>query len=307
MNQLFRSGLDRYFAAFSSTRELVKSLIEQEVHPQEILIMLCSRIDALSCAATAEEVAKGDAFVRFISTYGGDRKLFESVSAGDLYYELDYHLWLLPGILEKAGRLRLYSRLSDPILKLLVESEIPLTLPDAQRLVERLQRGLRRRFRVAPNQRRKKHAIGSADAITNALLDDFPPRRSTTNIEAVRKALNPLICSKTLARIIYEKYRCGVIHGGRVRIDDERFFTDKRPYWTPMYSEFYGPFELIHFPAQFLASLLSECLKNYRKRLEATGKVPPDIHFEMFIEDPFAHLDLLDETLLPRGRVAAPK
>ena len=74
-----------------------------------------------------------------------------------------------------------------------------------------------------------------------------------------------------------------------------------------MYSEFYGPFQLIEFPAQFLALLLADCIRNYRKGLEAKGKVPPNVHFEMFPDDPLGHSDLLDETFLPSGRVAVPK
>ena len=74
-----------------------------------------------------------------------------------------------------------------------------------------------------------------------------------------------------------------------------------------MYSKYYGPFQFVEFPAKFLVSLFSDCIENYRKRLENTGKVPPNIHFEMFPDAPFSHLNLLDTTLLPGGRVAFPK
>lgn len=301
------SALNRYFDQFSSTRQLVDHLIKAKSHPQEILILLCSRIDALASTAAAEDDPRAEAFVRFVSTYSGNRKLFESVSAGDLFYELDYHLWLMPGILEKAGRLRVFSRLNEPVVKLLVGSEIPLTLEDAQLLMKRIQRGLRRHFRVAPHQRRGKPEIGSPEAIRNAIVGEFSTRPSKATGAVLRKALDPLISSKTLARILYEKFRCGVIHDGHVRIDKPRFFTEKSTYWTPMYSEYYGPFQLAEFPARFLASLLSECIQNYRKRLEATGKVPPGVHFEMFPEDPVGYAELIEEDLLPKGRVAVPR
>lgn len=165
MNPELIQALDRYFDQFSCTRQLVDQLIKAKSHPQEILILLCSRIDALASTAAAEDDPRAEAFVRFVSTYGGNRKLFESVSAGDLFYELDYHLWLMPGMLEKAGRLHVFSRLNESVVKLLVGSEIPLTLEEAQLLIRRIQRGLRKRFRVAPKQRRDKPEIGSPETI----------------------------------------------------------------------------------------------------------------------------------------------
>jgi hypothetical protein len=72
-------------------------------------------------------------------------------------------------------------------------------------------------------------------------------------------------------------------------MDEAKFFAEREPYWRPMYSEHYGPFQLVEFPAHFLAALFVDCIQNYRKKLEATRKVPPDIHFEMFSEDVFSH------------------
>ena len=89
MDNELNQSLETYFSQFSSTRELVDSLIQSKSHPQEILILLCARIDALASAAAFEEDAKANAFAHFISTYSGERGLFESVSAGDLFYELD--------------------------------------------------------------------------------------------------------------------------------------------------------------------------------------------------------------------------
>jgi hypothetical protein len=111
----------------------------------------------------------------------------------------------------------------------------------------------------------------------------------------------------TIARILYHKFRCGVIHGGKVLIDGVKFFTEREPYWRPLDSEYNGPFQLVEFPAYFVAALFAECKRNYRKQLEAIRKVPPNIHFEMFPDDLFSHLELLDQTLLPRPRPAVPK
>jgi hypothetical protein len=305
-NHTLTKGLDQFFAQLSTTVTLVNHLIGSKSYPQEILLLLCSRIDALASASTSAEERSGKAFTDFVTLYGGRRKLFESISLGDLYYELDFHLWLLPGMIEKAGRIRIFSHIDEPILKLLVGSEIALTLDEVRRFLTRIRRSLRRNFQVAPHQRQAKQPLASAAAIEGAVLDEFRKRPKEYKI-ALRSAISPFIRSKTIARILYHRFRCEVIHGGKVRIDEQRFFAETEPYWRPMYSECYGPFQLVEFPARFLEALFVGCIRNYRQRLEQTRKIPPDIHFEMFPDDLFAHLELLDQSLLPRGRIAVPK
>jgi hypothetical protein len=85
-----KSVLDRYFSIFESTIELADALIKEKRHAQEILILLCARLDALASDAASGEVHNSEAFTRFVTCYGGHRKLFESVSVGDLYYDLTY-------------------------------------------------------------------------------------------------------------------------------------------------------------------------------------------------------------------------
>jgi len=101
--------------------------------------------------------------------------------------------------------------------------------------------------------------------------------------------------------LLYERFRCEVIHGATVRIDTRRFFAEQGIYWNPWRSEYYGGFELIEFSAPFLLSLLERCIDRYRQRLLAKGKIPPDIFFRAFPDDVFSGLDFLDQTLLPEG------
>jgi hypothetical protein len=228
-----KSKLDNFFEQFVSTRELVDDLIRSKSRPQEILILLCSRIDALASNSAREDEPRQKAFTRFVTIYSGKSKTFESVSIGDLYYELDYHLWLLPGMLEKAGRIQTFSRLNEPIVKLLVDSEIALTQEEARHLLERVCRALCKHFRAATGQPLKKKPLASAREITGAVLDEFRRAHTGASKSALPKALDPLIGSKTLARILYERFRCEVIHGGRVLIDEQRFFVETEPYWRP--------------------------------------------------------------------------
>lgn len=211
-------------------------------------------------------------------------------------------------MLEKAGRIHTFSaRVSDPVVKLLVGSEVPLILQECRTFLKRIQRALRRNFRVAPGQPHAKRCLAPAREVRNAVINEFSRYRDPATRAGLPGALNPLLESKSAARILYERFRCEAIHGGHVRLDEQKFFTERQPYWKPLWSRFYGPFQLMEFPAQFLHSLLSQCIRNYRRRLEVLGKVPPDVHFSMFPNDAFERLDLLDETLLPRGRTAVPR
>jgi hypothetical protein len=85
-------GLERYFGTLSSTRTLLSDLVRRREHPVETLILLCARLDALASDSSAEGIPSKQAFRRFLEGYSGQKKLFESVSVGDLYYELLGHV-----------------------------------------------------------------------------------------------------------------------------------------------------------------------------------------------------------------------
>jgi hypothetical protein len=307
MNAESAKALDRFFRQFAPTEQLARQLTDAQSHAQEIVILLCSRIDALASGAAREGEPSAKAFARFVETYGGNRRLLASVSLGDVYYELDYHLWLSPGIIEKAGRIKTFSRVNDPILRLLVDSEIPITLKDAQRLLSQLLAALRKNFRVTPSQRKKGAALSSPMSVTDAIVRELKRKRAAPGEDQVVKCLTPLLSSKIISRILYERFRCEAIHGGYVVLDGTKFFHETNPYWKPLETEHYGPFQLIEFPAKFLMALFSNCMRNYRKHLETLGKVPPGVHFQMFPDDPLEHTELLDESFLPAPRIAVPR
>jgi hypothetical protein len=301
MEKSIQKVLDTFFEQFSPTIELVNQLIGSKTHPQEIVLLLCGRLDALASSSVREEDSAAKSFTRFVSTYGQRRKLFESVSVGDLYYEVAYHRWVLPGTLVKPGRLRRFSPVDDGILHLFTESDIPLTHAAADQLLARTLAVLRKHFHATPGKSARKRTLATEREITQILMQGLKTALSQDSLTLLPKALKPLLSSKTIARILYEKFRCGIIHGGRVLIDGERFFSETEPYWTPLFSEFYGAFLHVEFPAKFLASLLRNCIKGYRHHLTAKGKVPPDILFQVFETDMMTYAQLVDSDLLPGG------
>jgi len=301
MKKALQKVLDTFFRQFSSTAELVDRLIDSREHPQEILLLLCGRLDALASGSVREGEPGAKSFSHFITAHGRRRQLFESISIGDLYYEVNYHRWLLPGTLAKAGRLHRFSHIDDGILHLLTESDIPLTRQAATLLLTGILEALRRHFRVTPSQPTRKLATAARSEVTRIILQGLETVLSRECLTRLPNALKPLLGSRTVSRILYEKFRCGVIHGGHVLIDQEKFFGETEPYWTPLFSEHYGSFLLVEFPARFLASLLHNCIEGYRFHLIAKGKVPPDILFQVFEGEVLKYARLMDSDLLPEG------
>jgi len=298
---LLNRVLDQYFSSFDSTLALTSDLIRDRKHPNEVLILLCARIDALASDAAAEGTPSKQAFVHFIRAYSGEQDLFDSVSIGDLHYELAYHQWLLEGTIPQPGRLHRFSRVDDPIIQLLEDAGLPLTLDDSGALLATLMRIIKHEFHAVPRQSLSKPRLATIARISEVITTNAVRTRLKKIADNLPKALSLLLESKRVATILYEKFRSGSIHGAKVIIDPHRFFAEKGAYWEHLYSEHYGSFEVIGFSAQFLRSLLDRCIVTYHAHLLAKGKLPPDVLFHVFGDDILSEVEFLDETLLPLG------
>ncbi len=301
MNKLLEDALDGYFLRFESTRELASEFIAKRKYPVETLILLCARLDALASDAADDETSSKRAFTSFVGAYGGKRDLLNSVSIGDLYYELAYHRWLLEGTIPAPGRVHRFSKLDEPIIHLLEDAGLPLTLTDSRILFDTIIRICKREYRVAPGQRLTKQRLAKPLVFQDIIVKAAMQTRLKKIAENLPKALAPLLETKRVGTILYRQFRSESIHGATILLDSQRFFSETEVYWKPLRSDFYGAFERIEFPAHFLLSLLEHCLATYRTALIAKGKVPPSVHFCAFPNNIFESLDLLDNELLPEG------
>lgn len=296
----FAERLDRFFSVFQPTIGLAENLIRSKENPQEVVLLLCARLDALASCLACEDQSNRQSFIRLLVNYSGHRDLMESVSAGDLYYELGYHRWLAEGLIPRPGRLHRFSRLNDPVLSLLDRSGIPLTVKAAELLFTRLMRVLTTSFRCCPGQPTRKSTVGKPQLITTKVLAEFQRSKDKVLLQELGQALQPLLETKTLAGLLYEKFRNSAIHGAWVELDEENFFLASQPYWEPLYSPYYPPFMFVKFPAPFLVELLLNCIKTLKQQMMATGKLPPDVHYHALGPDS-NDLRFLDEGLLPKG------
>jgi hypothetical protein len=222
-----------------------------------------------------------------------------AVSVADLYYELGYHRWMMDGILATPGRVIRFSRLSDPLVELLDLSGIPLTSEAATKMLSALIAVLKRNFRCHPGQRLAKPPMAKKGQVLASVQTGLHGSRAVKP-ESLGRALQPLLDSVTVADLPYLRVRNGTIHGIEVNVDENRFFTEKCPYWHHLHSEYYGSFMLLQFPAQFLLELLQNSLETIRRAMLARGLVPPDVHWHLFGDDHLDTLKFLDMSLLPQ-------
>jgi hypothetical protein len=270
-------------------------------NPVEILILLCSRLDALASDSTVEGTPSKQAFTRFVTTYGGNKDLFNSVSIGDLYYEMAYHRWRLEGTIPKPGRLYRFSRVDDPIIQLLDGAGLPLTLKHSEILLSTLMRILRQHFRAIPRQSLAKLRVVKASQLEKSMVDAVQKTRLRRIAVDLPLALRKLLDEKNVCSLLYQRFRCESIHGATIVLNEKRFLSETGIYWEPWYSEHYGSFELIEFSAKFLLECLNHCMLTYRAHLQAKKKIPPEIHFHGFGDDLMGGLEFLDESLFPEG------
>lgn len=232
--------------------------------------------------------------------------MFESVSAGDLYFDLASHRFRLPAIIDKPGRLVRYSRYDIPMIELLWESGLPLTETDGERLLTLIMKGLQARFRVIRGQPRTKPLRAKPESITQRMVEAFRRSRMRDVADTISEALQPLLRANTLAAILYDDFRCEAIHSGEVYLDERKFFTEDRPYWLPGESEFFGRYLFVQFPAKFLARLVRDCINTYRNHLVSKGKLPVRLFWRIFEEDGLDKLELLDEDTVEERHVLRP-
>jgi len=297
--------LSSFFDTFSPTLELVDDLIRNKTHAQEIIVLTCSRLDALASTANPEDAPKKESFVNFVCDYGQERNFFNRVSVSDLYYELGYYYWLLvEGLFMEHGRLYRYSRLDDAVLRFIDYSDIPLDGALLEYLFSKVMAALSSSFRVKPGQSLAKSHTARVDEVLKSISASIKKSYLKEFEESIVKSAEPLIRTKITARILYERFRSEVIHGGHVRVDEQKFFTEDSPYWTPLYSDLYGSFCLLELPAQFLRDLLERCIETYKNHLIAKGVVPAGIHWLVFGEDSMKNLQYMDEDTLGEGGIA---
>jgi hypothetical protein len=283
---------------FHETLDFAGELRQSRRHPQDALILLCSRLDALGNWLDRWPTNR-ESFVEFVCLYGGHEELMRGVSLGNLYQDLRYYEWLTPGgLVEAPGRLCRFSPADTPIIRFLDESEIPLTEKAIQGLFRRMSRTVMKRFRASPRQPKGKREVAPLGEVKRVLGDGFDTPRWRRVRAPILQASGPLLKTYTLADILYREFRCQSIHG-LAAIDAKRFFSEARPYWRVWHAIHGYEFLLVEFPAAFIEELLRNALERVRSEVLAKRLLPPEIHNRVFPGEGLDWLDYLDVDALP--------
>ena len=293
--------IDEAFEPYQPTAALLKQFLSARTNIHEFILLACARLDSLSNIAFSEGFQQ-DTFVKFLLQYSDFKNWFPCISVPDLYYNLSYHLWVLPGTVDKPGRLHLFNpREEKEIIMMFWKSKLSITEKDLGSLLRFFLRTLKSWYRVVPNQSFSKSTFDTPQRLTHRLRKLSEGYRKGAYFPAMQ-AISPLISKFSLAALLYKEYRCSAIHKYHVNLDDRDFFTRKEPYWCPFYNDFAEPgsFLKLHFPGPFLLRTLDNCIQNYKKHLRAKRQLPAEIFFEVC--DTMKDLDFLDDDSIPPGR-----
>lgn len=296
------SRLEDFFGTFRATQQFLEQLLQMRDWPQEFLILVCCRLDALANLAFPRWKGKqADAFAKFLLLYSGFERQLRQISVPDLFFYLSYERWVLPGVISEPGRLHQFMEDDESLIRLIVNSELPITQEAIHDFLAFVLRTLKRAYRVVPNQRITGRSIAKQSEVMKCLLAAAESPRRQKYIEPL-KATKSIIERFSLSQILYREFRCRAVHGYEVNIDEKRFFRERKIYWRTVYSDLVEPgrFLEVQFPAVFLLEMLRNSIDEFERELKHKKELP----IEMWVEicDIESELDLLDQDTLPEGR-----
>jgi len=290
------------FAEYRSTISLVEELIDRKANIYEVILLVSARLDSLANATCQEKTQRGN-FFKFVSVYSNDRDLITAVSVPDLHNYFARLLLLLPGMVEKPGRLHFFDPMKDSaFLAFLWKSELPITQEHIEALLRFVIRNIRKAYRAVPGQPRKKKQMQRLPRLHSELLDAASSYKTQKYVKAI-EAMGPILNDHMVGNLLYTDYRCAVIHDYSFEVDPALFFKEKAPYYAIFYNKYVEDRRfMLHFPAPFLLSLLRACLDNYEAKILRSLKLPSTIWYKLC--DAIEESEYLDDSTLEEGRDA---
>jgi len=305
MNDL-KERIEQGFSAYAETLRLVDQLIVSKSNVQEIILLVCARIDSLSHLMRYSGSDK-DRFTHFLARYSYFGRRAWAVSTPDLYDSLCCWRWLLPFYLPAPGRLQVFDQTRDErFINFLWESGVPITDTEVSSLLSFLLRTLKQKYRVVPKQARAKPALDVASGIQKLLARAAATPRRKRILQAL-KFVMPMLKEFSLGALLYKEYRCRVIHEYAVDIDESVFFRGKDVLWRAVYHvwEPDRPALQVVFPAAVLRKLLATGLGRFIQELEHRRRLPADVFLDLC--HPIRELEFLDQDSISPGKALRPR
>ncbi len=293
---------DRINRAFNEHREtliLLNNLARERKHPKEIVILVCSRLDALANSAMTNKELQRERFTSFLFKYYEKPNELQQVALPNMYFDIITRSEILELTFPTAGRIRSYDMTGDRVfLEFINASGLPLTSDDVRKLLLRLSYWLRQAYRTSSTQPKSKPHIDIVDSVVRNLETKSKAYRKGLYNQAVTK-IKPFVCQFRLAEILYRDYRCRSIHESSFATD-ERFFTEPGLYLETRYHTFFETRSLnLCVSARWLIELYRSIAYRYQQKLIHLGKIPIDLWIELC---GVSELSFLDESTIPNGK-----
>jgi hypothetical protein len=294
---------DRIKAAFDeyrATAALLDGFVQARQHAQELVILVCSRLDALANLAMTQKKSQRDRFVSFLHAYSGRPAELARVLLPNLYFDIFVKFVTLPVTIPVPGRLCSYDMSRDAsFLQFIVDSGVPLTSEDVSKWLHRLSVWLQRKYRTTVTQSKSKPYYDDVRGVTRHLEACSRVYRKGTYALAVA-ALSPILNNFRLADVLYRDYRSRSIHEFAFNTD-EQFFTERGVYVATRFHAWDSTrFLEVCVSAHWLVDLYRETVGRYERSLLARRKLPIDLWTELC--DTSREFAFLDDSSVPVGR-----
>lgn len=290
LNQEFLKRIDEALSTYKNSISLIDRMLKEKENIQEIILLICARLDSLANLAIKNDANQRRTFINFLSHYSGQRRFFNSVSVGDFYGFMKYYGEKADVVLiSKPGRMLSFGEEDDDFLYFIYKSTIPITAKATSQLAYRISKILERNYRVKPNQRLDKKYTASSSELKKIIHKEFKEPKPGSIINAIDHLLDKF----KIGNLLYTRYRCDVIHGFKVVLHEEDFFSYDEPLW----GEFERFDELsfhIEFPGYFLRNLLEKTLSTFINQIKRQMKISADLFFEIYTLDEVFEYDLWD-------------
>ena len=298
-----RSIDDRIRAAFDeyrATAALLDEFVRGRQHAQELVILVCSRLDALANLAMTQKRSQRDRFVSFLHTYSGRQAELRRVLLPNMYFDIFVKYATLPGTIPVPGRLCSYDISRDgAFLQFIVDSGVPLTADGVSKWLHRLSVWIQQKYRTTVTQSKSKPHYDDVNSITRYLEACSRAYRKGTYAQAVA-AIGQILNNFRLADVLYRDYRSRSIHEFSFSAD-ERFFTERSIYVATRFHAWDSTrFLEVCVSAHWLVNLYRETVGRYERSLLARRQLPIDLWDELC--DTSKELAFLDDASVPVGR-----
>jgi hypothetical protein len=268
--------------------EFLRSSLAAEEGAEEIVILVCARLDALASSRGGSDTGRLR-FTHFVEEFSGEGGRLKKVSVPNLFWELALGEEFLSITVAAPGRLR-YLDTEARFVRFVADSGVSLSEADIRQFLRWLSKTIQKQYRTTATQSKRKPSLTSRSHLVDHVSRALRGSRWKGLHDETIKAFKALAAEHSLSAILYRDIRSRSIHEHDFRAS-EQFFAKTEPFVEPMYSlwgrtRFLG----IEFPGPWLVNLLEKTTHRYEEALVRSRQIP----LAMWSDAELGDVDLLD-------------